>query len=336
MVSRFYKRNIAEGRPILYFSIAFAILVRIIYFLFADVNEANNEKFSNYLWDSMQPLFSSNLVSWCTSFALLLCMAGLAAFINKKFVLIRVRTALVGSIILLAFSSHPVFFPMSVEYLSTLTILVAIGLTFDIYEKTWKQIYALYIGGVLAFGSLFQPSLLFYLPLFWTGLIIMNSLSFKSFLASLIGLVIIYFPVFSYYLSIGQLDLFIESFTEITNVDWLQLPILEMNINDTVTYLLFTISLIIIIFEGYNTRYNDKIKIRAYIFFLVFTTISVFIAASFVNFSVFMNMCIGVCTMSILAAHFFVLTNIKWVSWYYYALLILTIVFSFSHLFYFR
>ena len=334
MVSTFYKKNIAEGKLILNFSLAFAIAIRIVYFIFTCPYVIDNRSNTNFIWNNLEPLFTSNIISWATSFISLLCITTFASYLNKRFVLIKIRTSLIASFPLLLFSCHPIFFPMSPEYLSTIAVLISVGITLEAYDSPRKQVCALYVGGLLAIGSLFQLPILFYLPVFLFGLGVVKSLNIKTILAFLIGVIIIYIPLFSYYLFVGQLDLFAAPFIETIDVSNFHSLSFEPDLKSIITLLIILISILTILIQGYNSRYNDKIKVRAYYFFLATMTTIAFISSLFTDTFALMSLFIGMACVSLLAAHLFAQTNTKWLSWYYYIILVLIFIFSLSHLLY--
>lgn len=307
-VPKSYKKNIAEGNGILIFAIILALLVRLAYYFSFDFTGLK-ENTNGYFWTYLSPLFNKQLVSAICSTILTAGLATISAHINTTHVLIRRKTSLVPAIVILLFSCHPSFIYVSAEYISTLLFLLIIAMLFTSYNNGQKQISAFKSSFFLALGSLFSPLLLIYLPVLWVCLAMMRCMNFKSFIATLLGFFILYFPAFSFYLFTDNVEAFINPFTSITIQQLSEPMAIDLNIINWVILGFSLILLGIIITDNYINRHKDKIRTRAYLRLLSFIVIFSIIVFLFFNINPTLNIFIGLSAGTFLLAHFFALAE---------------------------
>lgn len=316
-----YKKHVAEGRRIVIFAISFAVLMRFIYFSFFDLSVYHDNE-SGYLWNLIAPLFENQWISLLSSTACVALIAILVAHINTKYVFIRRKTLLPIAFSVLLFSCHPSFIVMNPGYISALAILLAVLSLFDAYATTQKAIATLRVGSIIALGSLFAPGLLLYFPILWICLTLMRSFNFKAFLASLFGIIVVYFPAFSIYLFIGKIDLFYAPFTSIKAEDILNPPVFGFG-NILWSVLGFCIILMcIVLIYNYMTNYKDKIKTRALVTSLNLIVAFSFLLMLFLNIETVNDLYILLAASILPLSHFFALAQEKWVVFLFYLCLI--------------
>lgn len=306
-VPRFYKNNIAEGKGILIFAIVVASMMRLIFFLSSD--ETFNIVSGGYLWTPLVPLFQTPLLSLIGSSVSVALIALLVAQINTTHVLIRRRSVLPPAVAILIFSSHRSFIEMSSAYIGVLCLLFVISILFSVYNITDRPQAAFRTSFMLALGSLFSPVLLFYIPLSWLALMIMRCFSFKSLLASFLGIFCIYFPTFSFYLFADQLNVFLSPFYSVASLGQLALFSFSNVVWGAIA--LFVLFFAIVVGDDLINSYKDKIKVRAYL-----SMLSVIVAVAFayfvlLNMDTRVNIYIMLGVFSLLYAHFFALVERK-------------------------
>jgi len=316
---RFYKNNIVEGKGILVFSIVFAVLARLVFFLSAD--NVTSPVSDGYLWQPLIPVFQNSLLSLLFSSATVAGLAVLVAHINTTHLLIRKRTILPSVIIILLFSCHPIFIQMSSAYLGVLTVMFIISILFAVYNSNEKSIAAFRTTFILSFGSLFAPVLLVYIPLLWIALAMMRCFSFKSILASGFGFFIIYFPAFSFYLFSDNLEAFYTPFVSAINLK--DFPFFGLSSGMWGILAFFVLLLIAIIFDNYINRHKDKIRVRAYLSLLNFTVITAILLSLFLAISPEVNLYIAIGVGSLLLSHFFALVETRGGAILFYFMLLL-------------
>ena len=304
---RFYKSKIAEGRGVLTFSILVAIAVRLIFYFSAESIPLSAS--DGYLWRVLSPLFENPLISLIVSSILVAGIALLVEHINTTHVLIRRRTMLPPAIIILLFSCHPAFMQISPGYVAVFCMLFVINILFTVYNSSEKAVGAFRVAFVLSLGSFFTPVMLVYIPLSWVALAIMRCINFKSFFAAILGILIIYFPAFSFYLFSDHLDLFFKPFLSVLDLNTLPLFQFDLIVWGGIVFFLILLSLII--GSNYINSYKDKVKIRAYLSLLSFITITAILLFLLLNINPEVNLYIAMGVGSLLLSHFFALVERK-------------------------
>lgn len=325
---RLYRRNIADGKGLLVFSIIFAIAIRIIYFLNFPVAQVDSTE--GYLSFLISYLSENPMVSFISSCTVTAIFAVIVAQMNTKYVFIRQKTMFPPAILVLLFSSHPVFVNISAEYISCLFVLLIISILFASYNNNYPQEAAFKTTFMLALGSLFSPVLLIYVPILWISLIVIRCFNFKSIITSMLGILIIYFPVVSYYLLTNDLDTFFYPFTTLTVDRLRELPILDYEVINWGIAAFSVILLIVIISNNYINRNKDKIKVRAYLNFLSLIAALAMVALLFFNTGVNANLHIALLTGSLLLSHFYSLADRSGVIFLFFFSFIFYIVICFS------
>jgi len=327
-IPRSYKKNIAEGNGILIFSIFFAVIIRIIYLLRFNIVETTGTM--GYLWEPLSPLLENPYISLATSSVFTAGLAFLAAHINTQHVLIRRKTLLPPALIILLFSCQPSFIVMSAEYISVLFFLVIALMLFSSYHSEHKQNASFKTSFVLALGSMFVPVSLVYIPILWIALTIMRCFGFKSFLASLVGIFVIYLPAFSFYLLTDNLDRFLEPFLSVNIQNLNSLPIFSYSIAEWIILGFSVILLTVIISDDFINRHKDKIRIRAYLNLLLFVSTLATLFYLFFNVNPKAHLFIAMASGALLLSHFFALAEKKVTVVLFYISIVFYIVISFS------
>lgn len=324
-IPRSYKKNIAEGKGILFFSIIFGLFIRLSYLLYFD--NLQQPIASGYLWDVIAPFFSNKIISVVCSGLFTAGMAFLAANINTTHVLIRERTILPPAMIILLFSCHPRFIFMSAEYITAILILYIIYILFASYHGNKPQIASFQTGFMLALASMFTPVAIIYFPLLWVSLAMMRSINFRGLLSSIFGIVLIYAPALSFYLLTDNLQAFLKPFSSVELSALSDMALLKFDIAQWVILGIVILMLIIIISDNYLNRHKDKIKIRAYLGVLTIFTVLSLLAYLLLNISPATHLYISLATGSLLLSHFFALVEKKANVIFFYILIVIYIVF---------
>jgi hypothetical protein len=327
-VPKLYKNHVAGGKGILIFSILFAVFMRFIFITSSGTTSIETE--GGYLWQFCKQFSSNILYSLIGSSIIVGIMALSATHINTDFVLIRRRTLLPPAMIILLFSCHPSILWISPAYVGVLFLFLIVSILFSVYNNDFvKPVAAFKIAFILSAGSLFTPVLLLYIPISWLALIVMRCFNFKSVLASLLGLFVIYFPVFSFYLFTDNLNGFLTPFITSLNVQKLmQFPFLNMNVVSPFFLIVAIIPLSIAITSSYINRYKDKIRNRAYLSLLTLLTVLSLLFFLFLNITPEVNLYISVGMGSLLISHFFALTEKKGTAILFYICIVFCFLFS--------
>lgn len=106
---------------------------------------------------------------------------------NETFSFIRTRTLLPFFFFILLMGSNINMHEFSFGQISCFFLLLALWQLFSIYQQNNPVKQTFNIGFFLALGVFFSLELIFFLPVFWLGMIRLNSFRFRTFLSSIIG-----------------------------------------------------------------------------------------------------------------------------------------------------
>ena len=315
-----YQKNIAESRNIIYPATIIAVLLRVISLSFTDEVPIFH---GGILWNLIEPFFRDKYISFASSLLMVIAISLYVMHLNTKYVLIRVRTSLpyVFTMLLLSFSKDMAF--MTPAYLSIILFLFSVDQLFDAYQLPLASWQSFRISFCLSLGSLLTPSLLIYIPMFWIGLSMMRSMSFKAFLASLLGILTIYWLALIYCLSLDDINSAYSGIEYAWN-GLKEISVLEMGLDDLLLLSVGVITILIIIVDNFANSYKDKIRTRTNISFL--NIVGFLSIAIYLFLALHLQVCLMVTlTVSGLSlSHFYALADKKWKV---YSLIIISVIY---------
>ena len=242
-VSRSFKSIMVESlfTPIV-FAIA-AIVMRIVMYL--SIGMPHQEYPTSFVWHIISPIFENDLLSLASSTISIFLIAYIVTQLNLRFNLIRFRTALPFSLIMFFLSIHPAFLPMSPNYLSIILMLLALFPLLHSYQHHSPRNFALESGVLIGLAGIFQIYTLVFLPLWWRGEISMHGFRVKSFLALILGAIIVFWNLAGLFFLFDNLQSFLERFTYFLNINLtipnltsIQWYLIGLSITISVVYLL--------------------------------------------------------------------------------------------------
>lgn len=250
-----------------------------------------------------------NLAPWVDS----LCSFILYGFIgyllvelNNTFAIIRIRASVQTAIYFLLIAICPPLHTLSAGLIASLAFLLSVMFLFRSYQRSEAMNDLFHTFLFLGIGSLFLPHLILFAPLFWIGAYNFQSLQPRSFFASLVGISVPYWFLFGHCYFYQQMERFYLPFQALCTFDtiglhfgtceWLTIGYL---------FLLYVVSAIHCMVAGYE----DKIRTRSYLSFLILLSFCLFLYILLQSSAALHFMPLLIIGISILAAHFFVLTN---------------------------
>lgn len=192
------KRNYFDKPGIIIYVLGICLLCWVVGYLTSLGYPVYEEKGDTPLWVLLCRLLPNKLFTYVIGFALMLGGAFLLHRANYALVLIRDKTLLPFLLFILLLSTDAYFFPLKSTSVGVFCLIFAMYQLFTSYhdpEATGKPFKASFIIGL---GSLLWVHLLWFLPVFWYGMYRFRSLSPKTFAASLIGVITIYWFVFGW------------------------------------------------------------------------------------------------------------------------------------------
>lgn len=267
MIRRRFQQKIVSGRFTLPAIIAFSALVWII----AWGNEPGETPSPPYpFWQKILGLLPANFIGEAISFLVYGATAYLLIELNNAYSLIRVRTTFQCTVFILSVSSCPFLFPLQTGSLACLCLLAGIYFLFRTYQRqepAARMFQAFLFTGI---GTILFPELFFYVPLFFIGAFKFQSLTFRTFFAGVLGLMLPYWFLLGNAYFYNQMELFYEPFRQLASflpVDYSQVAIGHL-LPGALAILVFIVSAI----HFWATGYQDKLRSRSFLNFIILIT----------------------------------------------------------------
>lgn len=304
MRSQRFQNRVTAGR----FTLPAAILISVTCWILSAILLPDLEirKDDYPLWnlfrDSCIPAWGTRLFSFILYSVIGYFLIGL----NNAFAIIRMRVSVQTAIYFLLVSVCPAMHILYAGDLVAVTFLIALYFLFRSYQQAKPASYLFHAFVFMGMGSLLFPQLMFFVPVFWIGAYSFQSLHPKSFFASLIGWSVPYWFLLGYTYLSGHMELFYQPFLELVNFRSIRFGFRPWELA-TIGYilLLYIVSSSHCLIAGYE----DKIRTRSYLHFLIFLNFCIFVYIGLqpaLYPHLFSLLLIGT---SILIGHLFVLTN---------------------------
>lgn len=221
---------------------------------------------------------------------------------NETFSFVRTRTMLPLFFFVLLMGSNASAHEFSFGQVSCVFLLLALWQVFDIYQKRNPVKQTFNIGFFLAIGSFFTVELLLFVPLFWIGMIRLNSFTLRTFLASLVGFIC----PFALFLGIAYLQSDVHYYIDLfLNQFHFEFSFFNHNYIFILYIATITLGTLFAILNLVNHSFNDKIKVSRMLGFVsICFTFSILLFLLMSNKSVVVFTLAGIFS-SILYAHYF-------------------------------
>jgi hypothetical protein len=222
-IKKIFKSYIVEAR---FTPLIASILVIVFRFLLFSYKGIPNYRFAEtgFVWSYLAPYFENEWVSFISSTLCVFLIAGFISQINLHFGVIRARTALPFVFPLILFSVHPIFLMMNSYYIGAIFVLWAFFPLLETHQRTNSRNFVFQGTVLLALASVFEIYTLFFIPLWWIGYSRMGGFNFKMLLASLWGLILVYWIVFAFFVFGDNLQEFIAPFLYFARFDFHTIP----------------------------------------------------------------------------------------------------------------
>jgi len=271
------QKHIVASRSTLPIACCWAMLVWLVELNSPTYILGGEDGFWHILGDGERFLKSVSGISFVGDF---LCLAFLAlsvylmAEFNSNFVLLRIRSRILSTIMVVLFAASTFIHSFQPANVLPIFLLMSYFALFSTYQRSRATYPAFLSFAWLSIGSMIFPKILILVPFYWGIQIYQRSLSFKSFTATLIGLIAPYWFLFFYSLSADGLTSFMLPFRELVNVEMPDYSTLSMPqiLTGGFTFLLFLVSTL----NYAKSSFNDKTRVR-----LLYTSIIILGVAMF-------------------------------------------------------
>ena len=215
--SRRFRSNLVESRftPIIFTLIAISMRMG----LFLSVGIKQHDYQTSFVWHHITPLFSNDWISLAASTLSIFIIAFIFSYLNTRFTLMRFRTSLPFALVLFLLSVHPLFLRMSPNYISTIFILFSLSPLIKSYQHHTPRTFAFRSGVLIGISAIFQVFALLFLPLWLYGERSMHGVKIKSFVALMLGILLVLWNVAGFYFLFDSIESFIAPFIRLGNLD---------------------------------------------------------------------------------------------------------------------
>ena len=138
------------------------------------------------------------LFTYLIGFLLMAGGAFLVHRVNYALMLIREKTLLPFLFYALLTSTNPDFFPLKSTSVGVFCLILALYQLFTSYHDPDATDKAYNASLIISIGSLLWIHILWFLPLFWLGMYNFRTLNIRTFVASLFGILTVYWFVFGW------------------------------------------------------------------------------------------------------------------------------------------
>ncbi len=259
------------------------------------------------LWNNLH----ASIPAWSTTVVNFLLYAAGGYFlieINNRFNIIGTRASIQSSLYFLFITAVPWIYPLNTGSVISVCLLFAIFFLFRSYHEIHPSTDLFHSSVYIGLGSLVFPQLTFLMPFWWLSAYHFKSLNPRSFCASLVGWSFPYWFLFGYTYFTGHLELFYQPFVELGTFHRIHvlagLPLWKYLILGYL-FLLFFVSSI----HCAVGSYHDKIRTRTLLTFVIWLGFLFFLLCLLQPEHIEDLLPPLIVVVSIMAAHFFALTN---------------------------
>ncbi len=245
--------------------------------------------------------------------------------LNNRFSIIGIRASVQTSLYLMLITAIPHLYSLHAGSVTALFLLLSIHFLFKTYQAHRSSGNLFHSFAFLGIGSLFFPQITLLIPFWWITAYRFQSLTFRSFCATLVGWSFPYWFLFGYAFFHQKMELFYQPFIELANFHPIDfkgyIQLWEMGTLGFIA-LLFIVSTLHCFIAGYR----DKIRTRVYLTVLMQVGFALFLLGALqpAHFEEIIPSLLVV--VSILSAHFFGLTNSRTSNIFFIATLVLLIL----------
>jgi len=218
------------------------------------------------LWGMLCNILSNKIVVYVAGLLLLILSAFVMQRISDIEMLIRERTRLPFMLIVILVSTNAGLIPVKEVSVVMICLVFVIHELFRSYQLPEAAGSFFNAGLLIGIASMFMPQVLWFIPLLWTGMYQFRSLSYKSFMASLVGVLIIYWFLLAWCVWKHDFSMFSSLFSSLAEIELFSNYILQYyQIGFAGVVLLF----ILASFHIKMDAFNNSVRVRQMLSFLL-------------------------------------------------------------------
>ena len=277
-------------------------------FLLPDMSSAKETGYA--LWQS---ICTSCLPSWANRMISFMLYAAIGYFLielNNTFTIIRMRASVQTSLYFLLVTICPGMHLLYAGDVAAVAFLISLFFLFKSYQQPHPVSYIFHSFAFVGAGSLLFPQLLYFIPLWLIGAYSFQSLTIRSFCGAIIGISLPYWFLLGHAFFYGEMELFYQPFIELVHFQPIEFG-KNLQLWELVTLIYLFILFIVSAAHCIVSGYEDKIRTRSYLHFLIFLNFCIFLFILLQPIHCMDLMSLLLIGVSILVGHLFVLTSSK-------------------------
>ncbi|MDD3036438.1 hypothetical protein [Bacteroides sp.] len=279
-------------------------------FLLPDLTPSLDKEGGSTIWQSVHSLLLPAWVNRIISYLVYAVIGYFLIELNNRFTIIRMRASVQTVIYFLLITVCPEMHLLYAGDIAALAFLISIYFLFKSYQQSQASDNLFYSFFFIGVGSIFFPQLTVLSVLWLLGAHRFQSLTPRSFCGAILGWILPYWILFGHAFFYDQMEMFYLPFYELATFgNIFNLEVLQPWEFTTLGFLLvlFIVSTAHCIVAGFE----DKIRTRAYLQFLIELTAFLFLLIALQPIQCNNLLPLLMITSSILIGHLFALTNSK-------------------------
>lgn len=276
--------------------------------LFLSVGIKQHDYETSFVWQGIAPIFTNDWISLSASTLSIFVIAFIFSYLNTRFSLTRFRTSLPFALVLFLLSIHPLFLRMSPNYISTIFILFAFWPLVESYQHHAPRNFAFKTGVLIGIAATFQVFALAFLPLWWYGETSMHGFRVKSFIALLLGTLLVLWNVAGLYFLFDNLESFHAPFIQLSKLN-LEPP--QYTIIQWSGVALLSLLTIVLIFLDIQVFRRERVITQKTLTFIILIAIASVVLHYFYWQQTFFFIYQIIIMLSFIVAHYFSHVNKK-------------------------
>lgn len=232
--------------------------------------------------------------------------------LNNSNALIRIYSRTVSCSFILLSCAACFTFNSEQGAIAELCVVAAYITLFHTYQDSRSPGWTFYTFLCIGLASMVNVHIVYYVPVLWVVMASrLRSLSLRTFVASLLGLVMPYWFAALYFVYTGDYSEASDHFAQLWTFGSVA-DVLSFSVSQVVTLSLVLVLAIMGVVHYFRTSYNDRIRIRMfYNCFIIMTIVTVvFLILQPQHYDLFIRLLI--INTSPLIAHFIALTKTRW------------------------
>ena len=263
---------------------------------------------------------------WWLQFGCMAVSTFLMMVLNNQNALIRIYSRMVSCCFLVIACAGCFLFPSVRASVTSLCFIATLLLLFHTYQdkrSTGGTFYAFCMVGLL---SLIHVRILYFVPVFWMLMAFkLQSLSWRTFLSSVVGLLLPYWLLAPYFAWQGDVAPMLEHFEQL---GWVTFPAdyAVLTTSQILYYCLLVVLATIGTVHFLRKRYQDKIRTRLmYDGFIILTWLALLMLGLQPQHDTLL-LPVAIICVSPLVGHLIALTNTRWTNITFYVITLLTLL----------